>query len=78
MILGSSWYQVGHQVGHQVGQHVCMKMMTGSGLISTGLGLIFWWGVFFQVPSLGVNRCLHMLALGGGLGGINLIAYAVI
>ena len=78
MIFVSSWHQVGLQVGPQFGHHVCMKMMTGSGLIDTGLGLNFWLGLFFQVPSLGVNRCLHMLALGGGLGGINLIAYAVI
>ena len=78
MILVSSWHQVGHQVGHQFGHHVCMKMMTGSGLISTGLGLNFWWGLFFQMPSLVVNRCLYMLALGGGLGGPSLIAHAVI
>ena len=77
MILGSSWYQVGHQVGHQVGLHVCMKMMIGSGLISTGLGLNFWWGLFFQVPSLVLNRCLYMFALGGGLEGPNIIVYAV-
>ena len=78
MTLVSSRYQVGHQVGHQFGHHVCMKMMTGSGLISTGLGLNFWWGLFFQVPSLVVNRCLCMLALEGGPGGPNLIAHAVI
>ena len=78
MILVSSWYQVGHQVGCQFGHLVCMKMMTGPGLINTRLGLNFWWGLFLQVPSLVVNRSLCMLTLVGGPEGPNLIAHVVI